>query len=317
MGLAFKKCEHCGKVIDIKEFFEVKNPFYLDGYMPICNGCLVKILEKLDWENWVLIDKLCQLIDVPFIPEKWVEVSKKFGAKGIISYIKIVQEGMYKSLDWGKMQEKYKQLQSEKELEEEVIPGLKEKIKKDLQDKWGANYSLEQLTYLEHLYNGILNTQNVNGTLQIDQALKLCKLSLSIDDAIRSGDNIDKLLGSYEKLIKTAEFTPKNVKNAKDFDSVGELFAYLEKTGYVNKFYDDVSRDIVDTTMKNIQQFCQRLYTQEPGIGEDIDKRIEGLKTAKSIEDSLELVDEIDGGIELENEDYFGEDLEEFNPEVN
>jgi len=44
--------------------------------------------------------------------------------------------------------------------------------------------------------------------------LKLCKLSLAIDSAIRSGENIDKLLGSYEKIIKVGEFTPKNIKNA-------------------------------------------------------------------------------------------------------
>ena len=30
----------------------------------------------------------------------------------------------------------------------------------------------------------------------------------------RSGENIDKLLGSYEKIIKVGEFTPKNIKNA-------------------------------------------------------------------------------------------------------
>jgi hypothetical protein len=60
------------------------------------------------------------------------------------------------------------------------------------------------------------------------------------------------MLSSYDKLVKTAEFTPKNVKNATDFDSVGELFRWLEKRGWRNKFYDDVTRDIVDETMKNI-----------------------------------------------------------------
>ncbi|MDT3386807.1 MAG: hypothetical protein LIR46_03435 [Bacteroidota bacterium] len=60
------------------------------------------------------------------------------------------------------------------------------------------------------------------------------------------------MLTSYDKLVKTAEFTPKNVKNATDFDSVGELFRWLEKRGWRNKFYDDVTRDIVDETMKNI-----------------------------------------------------------------
>ena len=123
------------------------------------------------------------------------------------------------------------------------------------------------------------------------------------------------MLGSYEKLVKIGEFTPKNAKNAEDFDSVGELFAYLEKTGFVNKFYDGVKRDIVDITMNNIQTFCQRLYTQEPGIGEEIDKRIESLKMAKDIEDSMGLQDNYaTDEMSMEVDEMF--ENEDFNPEV-
>ena len=32
-----------------------------------------------------------------------------------------------------------------------------------------------------------------------------------------------KQTSGYEKLVKAAQFTPKNVKNAGDFDSIGEL----------------------------------------------------------------------------------------------
>ena len=66
-------------------------------------------------------------------------------------------------------------------------------------------------------------TQNVSGALQMDQALKVCKISLELDSRIREGVDFDKMLASYEKLVKAAEFTPKNVKNAGDFDSIGEL----------------------------------------------------------------------------------------------
>ena len=149
----------------------------------------------------------------------------------------------------------------------------------------------------------------------MDQALKLCKLSLIIDSRIREGADIDKMLGSYEKLVKIGEFTPKNAKNAEDFDSIGELAAYLEKTGFVNKFYDGVKRDIVDITMNNIQTFCQRLYTQEPGIGEEITKRIEALQTAKDIEDSMGLLDNYTSDeITQEVDDYF--EKEDFDPGV-
>jgi hypothetical protein len=121
--------------------------------------------------------------------------------------------------------------------------------------KWGENYSPEELYYLEQLFRGILSTQNVNGVLPIDQALKLCKISLEIDSKIREDQDVDKILKSYDTLIKIANFTPKNSKNTNNLDSIGELGAYLEKTGFINKFYDGVKRDTVDITIDNIQQF--------------------------------------------------------------
>jgi hypothetical protein len=126
------------------------------------------------------------------------------------------------------------------------------------------------------------------------------------------------MLASYDKLVKVAEFTPKNVKNASDFDSVGELVKWLEKGGWKNKFYDGVTRDIVDETVKNIQNWSQRLYTNESGIGEEITKRIEALKTAALKEnyydsDQSYNLDEYDndGYNQLLGEEGFVIDLED------
>lgn len=169
------------------------------------------------------------------------------------------------------------------ELDDE-LPGIADQKRRKLQERWGANYDDEALRYLENLYNGLMTTQNVNGALQVDQALKICKMSYEIDCRIREGADFDKILASYDKLVKTAEFTPKNVKNINDFDSVGELIKWLEKRGWKNTFYDDVSRDIVDETMQNFQAFNQRLYTNESGIGEQITERLNNLKNVALIE---------------------------------
>ena len=67
--------------------------------------------------------------------------------------------------------------------------------------------------------------------------------------------------------------------------------------------------------MNNIQNFCQRLYTQEPGIGEEITKRIEALQTAKDIEDSMGLLDNYTSDeMTQEVDDYF--ESEDFDPGV-
>ena len=107
---------------------------------------------------------------------------------------------------------------------EEEIPEVREEKYVKLREVWGDNYDDSELNYLEDLYKGLKTTQIINGALQIDQARKICKLSLEIDNGIRAGGaNVDKLLASYDKLVKTAEFTPKNVKNAADFDSFASL----------------------------------------------------------------------------------------------
>ena len=46
--------------------------------------------------------------------------------------------------------------------------------------------------------------------------------------------------------------------------------------------------------MKNIQTFNQRLYTNESGIGDEIDRRITSLKTAKELEDYYDVGKEYD-----------------------
>ena len=132
-----------------------------------------------------------------------------------------------------------------------------------------------------------MSSQSVNGALLDDRALKICKISLEIDERIRAGEDFDKLLASHDKLVKQADFTPTNIKNLNDFDSIGELVKWMEKKGWKARYHDGVTRDIVDETVQNIQSFNQRLYTNESGIGEQIEARIQSLKNVKEIEDNF------------------------------
>lgn len=111
------------------------------------------------------------------------------------------------------------------------------------------------------------------------------------------------MLSSYDKLVKVAEFTPKNVKNINDFDTTGELIKWMEKKGWKNKYYDGATRDVVDETMKNIQSFNRRLYINESSIGDEITQRIEGLKTAQEIENYYDT-DKSYNLDDFENEGY-------------
>lgn len=277
-----KTCSRCNGSFGPDAFSETKSFFYKDGYLPICNSCIEEYLVENNFD-WEAVDKVCQYADIPFVPSEFERLHEMNGDKVFPVYAKVFLSSDYNGLDWGIYFRRFKELK-EAGLIDDELPVIKEKKLSQLKEKWGANYDEEELHYLEGLYDGMLQTQNVNGALQDDQAKKLCKISLEIDSRIREGSDFDKILSSYDKLVKVAEFTPKNVKNATDFDSVGEVFRWLEKRGWVNKFYDGVTQDVVDETMKNIMNFNQRLYVNESGITEEIERRLSALKNAQELE---------------------------------
>lgn len=312
----FKNCESCGRALDSLSFLKTKSYLFPSGYINICTDCLARELESNNY-SWNAMDRLCQYLDIPFIPDKYEELlATTKGADLLRAYNTIFFTEEYEGIDWGSYEEAYKDLQQTNALAE-AVPLLAEQERIKLQQKWGMNYDDEALHYLENLYDGMTLTQNINGALQIDQALKICKVSYEIDCCLREGKDIDKLLASYDKLVKTGEFTPKNVKNASDFESMGELVRWLEKKGFENQFYDGETRDVVDETIKNIQSWNQRLYTNESGIGDEITQRIQSLKTAAELENYYDLDPKLDyddyeneGFNQLMKDDEFAADLD-------
>lgn len=308
-NFTLKTCPICGGHFGSDNFVVVKSPFYPDGTLPFCNSCLDNYLREHDYD-WSTINKLCQMVDIPFVPEE-VEKLKQINPTGFFPvYAQIFLDSEYDDLGWDDYYQRFKQLKQAGYIEDE-LPELREEKRKEQRARWGANYDDEALDYLDNLFNGLLTTQNVNGALQVDQALKICKMSYEIDCRMRAGEDFDKLLSSYDKTIKAAEFTPKNVKNINDFDSCGELVKWMEKRGWRNKFFDGVTQDIVDETIKNIQNFNQRLYINETGLGDSITQRIESLKSVAEKENyystnqdfDLDAYDN-DGFNDLMNDDF-------------
>lgn len=312
-----KKCNCCGISTSTDDFARTHSPFYPDGYLPVCNSCINQMLKEHEYE-WSFIDTLCQYAGIPFIVKEWTRLAELNGEEKTWDvYSKVFAEDIYEQFGWDDYHKQYMKLRQAGMVEGE-LPLINEQHMADLRKKWGSNYDDEALNYLEDLYKGLLTTQNINGALQIDQAQKICKLSLEIDSKIRAGDkDVEKFLSSYDKLVKTAEFTPKNTKNAVDFDSFAEVAHWLEKRGKQNKFYDGVTRDVVDETIKNIENYNQRLYINEGGIGDEITQRVEALKNADKIEQSSDIygLQQNYNLDEYDNEGYNLEDNEAFKPE--
>lgn len=283
--MAMKKCQKCEQEKTLAHFIACENSIVHSGTLPICRECITEIIRAADPDQkWNVVNKLCQWADIPFVPEEWQKIYKGNGAEGFGVYAALFKQEEYKTLDWQMYNEVYNQLDEEERIVD-ALPAQREKEFQDLVKKWGDTYDIKELEYLENLHQGLLLSQNVVGALNEDQALKLCKISLVIEDKIRSGIDFTKDLKAYDELAKLANLTPKNVKEANEFDSFGEVFAYMEKTGTVLPYYDNVVRDEVDYTIKNMKNWLRYLYVNETGVGDEIDQRIENLKAAAVLEE--------------------------------
>ena len=277
-----KDCAHCAGSFGVEGFAPTKSIFYPEGVIPICNDCIDKMIQQEEG-NWQFIDKLCQMADIPFIPKEWETIAEMNAVGAFYVYAQVFLQSEYDGIGWYEYFDAFRRLRDAGKIEDE-LPGLSDEKRARLKKMWGSNYDDDGLEYLDMLYQGLLSTQNINGKLQMDQAQKICKMSLEIDRRIEDGTDFDKLLASYDKLVKAAEFTPKNVKNINDFDTFGEAAKWMEKNGWRNRFYDNVTRDVVDETIKNFQSFVQRLYTNESNIGDEVTRRMEALKRTSEIE---------------------------------
>lgn len=223
------------------------------------------------------------MADVPFVPEKWQEIYNSKGADGFGPYCAIFRAKEYSELDWKQYNDVYVQLEEQQRMED-AMPQLKEENLRKKKELWGMNYDEEEIAYLENLYRGIADSHNIVDDLNEDQARKLCKISLLMDENIRAGLDIDKLAKTYETITKLANLEPKDIKDGKEFESVGEVFAYLEKLGHKVPRLDPYPKDEVDTYMNKTMMWLRYLYSTETNIGEEIDRRIENLKIADKLE---------------------------------
>lgn len=307
--MALKKCMKCGEDKSPANYIAVNSKIH-NGSLPICRTCLSKMVSEAGEGNeWNQVDKICQWADVPFVPEEWEKIKKGNGTDAIGKYMAIFRGTPYNTLDWGMYNRVYEQLNEENRVDD-CLPQLKENRLRKLRNKWGHQYDDEDLEYLENLHIGLLNSQNIVGALNEDQALKLCKISLIIEQKMRAGEEFDKDLKAYDQLSKLANLTPKIVKDANEFNSVGEVFAFLEKKGWVNRYYDGAVRDEADFTAKDIKYWLQYLYVNETGVAEEIETRINQLKTAAELSGSQFNENEFreymkeQGSSPLEEEDF-------------
>ena len=195
--------------------------------------------------------------------------------------------------------------------EEEVNPAadLTEDDKKALALKWGRLYTPNEWLLLEKDYQEMMHSFDIQDADTMNTLIFLCKTNLKANQAIDNGDieGFQKLVKVAETLRKTAKFTAAQNKEDKNnfVDSVGELVAICERDGgFIPPTLVDIPQDIVDLTLKDMENYLYKLVTQDLGFGQQIEDSIKKIQIQKEMNEQEDNELDDDEELILENEDH-------------
>lgn len=314
MELKVSKCPICGQS---RPLVPTNNPLV----PPICVNC---IYERVDADNLEEVDFFCRTVNVPFRPDLWIKMRKEFKQNVFKEYLGFfyddkaeVYEDTNKNI-WKKANDEWNLVRTHNEIVAKIEP-IKEGFMLRNQIKWGMNYTFQELISLENLFVNTLEANNVSNPMQKDAIKKACKMSVALDKAITSGDSkeINELSKAYQNFVKTAKIDDLITESSKDvISNVAQLVQYIEDQGFEFQFYDGVDRDIVDKSLKDMQQFIQRLVTDSTGLDVVFDtinsalKREDAIKKDAESYEKTSLEDLYEAGLQARNEE-FDTELEE------
>lgn len=266
------KCPKCGKLAEI---IPSNNPL-VPG---ICGKCISK---ELDPSSIKQADFFCRTYNIPFDPNKWLNLFEKCGEKTFVEYVKQFFETDKNNLYyqkvtadlWGQLDEEWQRCTTFEELLTKV-----EKVKDSFiarnQIKWGPNYTFEEYVQLENLLISTLRANDISNPLQIDAIKKACKISVELDKAIKDGDSkgIKDLSSAYSGFTKTAQIDAVIATANNDvITTVADLADYIEKCGGQYHYYDGVERDIVDKTINDLKEYLRVLVQDSTGLGATLEQ---------------------------------------------
>lgn len=271
MDYGTRRCGKCSQIKLIQDLVPCGENclFGTDGVSTICYDCA---LESINTKDLTMVDKLCQFLDIAFMAEEWIKISKTSDNERYIleTYIKTVKSSEYSKSSW-----KQYDLLWEKARETDAVlsklPTLSADLFIYLRKKWGSydDFGVEDYLKMESYEKNTLNYYNFRDEARRDMIRKLALVSVLIDKKLASGDTreVSTLISSYQSLMKESGIQNAVQNDTETIESLSELIAFLEEHGWLMDYKITESRDIVDATIRNFQQYVAAIVA---GSGEEI-----------------------------------------------
>ena len=271
MDYGTRRCGKCSQIKLIQDLVPCGENclFGTDGVSTICYDCA---LESINTKDLTTVDKLCQFLDIAFMAEEWIKITKTSDNERYIleTYIKTVKSSEYSKSSW-----KQYDLLWEKARETDAVlsklPTLSADLFIYLRKKWGSydDFGVEDYLKMESYEKNTLNYYNFRDEARRDMIRKLALVSVLIDKKLASGDTreVSTLISSYQSLMKESGIQNAVQNDTETIESLSELIAFLEEHGWLMDYKVTESRDIVDATIRNFQQYVAAIVA---GSGEEI-----------------------------------------------
>lgn len=204
---------------------------------------------------------------------------------------------------------------------EEINTELDKITKEDKQyllQKWGRTYTIPECIKLEKLYNEMIDSYDIRTASHFDYLLKICRVSLKIDQALEINDidGFQKMTKIYDLLMKSAKFTAaQNKEQSEDYtDAIGILVGLCEEEGFIPKYHNEERQDIVDYTLKDMNEYMRKLIMNEMNLGNMIEVYLQRMiQEENKAEDEMTEDDDVVILSEKEQELIQDSDYDEFN----
>lgn len=259
-------CVKCGRMLDKDEFYKSVNPNHATGYTPYCKTCAYELCMKYLQEFGTMeaaIYLTCADLGFPFIKQTFdnliTQLEKGKSIKNYIgAYIRLLTTHTTKA-----EREKYIGFQASDSDFKEVkgIQKADQSIaaqKKQLEILWGAQYTSDQLAYLEYRFTAY--TQDIEEMSEYQEITyrNLCKTDLQIYEQ----DDVESAIKRQMQLAKILKID--NFENTKDkslAEKILEHEIYLIEENEPAEYFEnkDMYKDFRGTKAGYIKELLRPL----------------------------------------------------------
>ncbi len=260
-------CSKCKKNKSTDKYYKARNPLMHNSKIAICRDCVDECIKFNDYgeAQYFLV-----LLGLPFVEDIWEKSFEQDNPVGY--YIKTMNLGQYLEMEAATIN-RVKAFSEALDINpyEVQLSTLTNDERGYLKAKWGEHYDIIECIKLEEYAELMMEDYDIDTRSHHDYLQKIAKVSLIIDNMIRDGDykGVKDMSKTLDDLMKSAGFSQsskKETKNENEFNAFGVIFEMAEKKGFIPKFHTSEPKDIVDETIKNVQNWTYQLIAKEPDL---------------------------------------------------